>query len=500
MAGRHGPLTRRCNHRLPAAASPGRPPVYDSIRDAPPTRPPARTSSRPRGASRARLPPGRDPPAAARAAQLRDHLGAHVRVGPKASMRRCSSWSSGTPSGKSTLFNTLAGRAASPPASSGPPPGCGRPGIGRTGPLLEGTLAGVRAGRLRLVVDASLARGVALVDAPDIESIEQANRELADRLVEAADLCLFVTTATRYADRVPWAVLGRVRERGLPLIVVVNRMPHGPGEREEILADTERLFAAAGLADSTASGHQAPLQLLGVGEGDVEPGVEGLRGAASAVRRRVRELRRDRTAGRSSPRAPSRCRSPGWAPCSRRIATTEGTRPSTSRPAADREPAYEREPRETRTVLGRGTFLLARRAAAWQPLRRRGPVTRMFSRIGRVRAPSPPCSAARAPSRRSTPHTDDCSPSRACTRPEAARRIATVWRRFPRRRPIADSPTLGPLAGLRRRLRPAGRVDRRHRGGGPSTGSPRQRLARARRSASTRSGRRRPRHVPDTAA
>ena len=91
-----------------------------------------------------------------------------------------------------------------------------------------------------------LERGLAVVDAPDIDSLEHANRALADRLVEAADLCCFVTTATRYADRVPWAVLSRVEERGLPLLVVVNRMPPDPADRADILADIRRLVADAG--------------------------------------------------------------------------------------------------------------------------------------------------------------------------------------------------------------------------------------------------------------
>src|SRR5688500_12415891 len=57
----------------------------------------------------------------------------------------------------------------------------------------------------------------------------------------------FVTTATRYADRVPWLVLGRVRERGLPLMVVVNRLPPEAGDRREVLNDVARLYAEAGL-------------------------------------------------------------------------------------------------------------------------------------------------------------------------------------------------------------------------------------------------------------
>ena len=86
-----------------------------------------------------------------------------------------------------------------------------------------------------------------MIDAPDIDSLEHANRALADRLVEAADLCVFVTTATRYADQVPWAVLARVQERGLPLLVVVNRMPPDADDRQEVLADVRRLLADAGL-------------------------------------------------------------------------------------------------------------------------------------------------------------------------------------------------------------------------------------------------------------
>src|SRR6185437_10650948 len=100
-----------------------------------------------------------------------------------------------------------------------------------------GALAGVAGERVRLIGDAAVPAGLALVDAPDIDSIEHANRELADRLVEAADLAIFVTTATRYADRVPWDVLSRIRDRGLPLLVVVNRMPPDEAEQRIVVAD-----------------------------------------------------------------------------------------------------------------------------------------------------------------------------------------------------------------------------------------------------------------------
>ena len=94
----------------------------------------------------------------------------------------------------------------------------------------------------------------ALVDG--YESIYQdvvARHSKSPALVEAADLALFVTTATRYADRVPWAVLDRVRERGLPLQVIVNRMPPDPADRADILADVH---------EAVASGRKE-IQLLG---------------------------------------------------------------------------------------------------------------------------------------------------------------------------------------------------------------------------------------------
>jgi len=55
-----------------------------------------------------------------------------------------------------------------------------------------------------------------VVDAPDFDSVELSNRALAVELLEAADLVIFVTTATRYADQVPWTILGRARQRGVP--------------------------------------------------------------------------------------------------------------------------------------------------------------------------------------------------------------------------------------------------------------------------------------------
>ncbi|MFC7487943.1 dynamin family protein [Knoellia sp. CPCC 206453] len=79
-------------------------------------------------------------------------------------------------------------------------------------------------GTVRLVPSATLPSGMALLDAPDIDSVVAANRELAGQLLSAADLWLFVTTAARYADAVPWDLLRTAAERGTAVAIVLDRI------------------------------------------------------------------------------------------------------------------------------------------------------------------------------------------------------------------------------------------------------------------------------------
>jgi len=78
---------------------------------------------------------------------------------------------------------------------------------------------------LRLVPDQNIAPGLAIVDAPDIDSVSSANRELAVQLLAAADLWIFVTTAARYADALPWKMLRQAVERGVTAAIVLDRVP-----------------------------------------------------------------------------------------------------------------------------------------------------------------------------------------------------------------------------------------------------------------------------------
>ncbi len=104
---------------------------------------------------------------------------------------------------------------------------------------------------VHLVTDAAMPPGFALLDAPDIDSVVSANRDLAAQLLGAADLWIFVTTAARYGDAVPWSVLAGAAERGTALALVLDRVPtEPPGVAAEITADLQRLLAEASLGSA----------------------------------------------------------------------------------------------------------------------------------------------------------------------------------------------------------------------------------------------------------
>ncbi|PWI45443.1 dynamin family protein [Streptomyces sp. ICBB 8177] len=100
---------------------------------------------------------------------------------------------------------------------------------------------------LWLEVADSLPPGIALLDAPDIDSLVGANRELAAELLCAADIWILVTTASRYADALPWHLLRSAKEYDVTLGTVLDRVPHQiAGEVSDHYA---ALLARAGLGD-----------------------------------------------------------------------------------------------------------------------------------------------------------------------------------------------------------------------------------------------------------
>ncbi len=141
-----------------------------------------------------------------------------------------------TGAGKSTLVNSFVRAPVSPagvlrPTTRTPVLVCNPADTQwfRRGELLPGltrtTEATTDPNSLHIVSAPALTPGLAFLDAPDIDSVVDANRALAAQLLAAADLWLFVTTASRYADAVPWELLQTARYRGTVTALVLDRVP-----------------------------------------------------------------------------------------------------------------------------------------------------------------------------------------------------------------------------------------------------------------------------------
>ena len=89
---------------------------------------------------------------------------------------------------------------------------------------VSGETAEPQPGTVRLAPSEELPPGMAVLDAPDIDSVVSANRQLAAQLLSAADLWLFVTTAARYADAIPWELLRQAADRGTAVALVLDRV------------------------------------------------------------------------------------------------------------------------------------------------------------------------------------------------------------------------------------------------------------------------------------
>jgi hypothetical protein len=163
-----------------------------------------------------------------------------------------------TGAGKSTIVNSLVGAELSPsgvlrPTTRAPVLVCHPSEVhwfesDRVLPGFARALGGEAGpGGLTIAPSEGIAAGLALLDSPDIDSVVEANRDLARQLFAAADAWLFVTTAARYADAVPWELLHRARERGTALSMVLNRVPPGAGEVE---AHLREMLAERGLGDA----------------------------------------------------------------------------------------------------------------------------------------------------------------------------------------------------------------------------------------------------------
>jgi hypothetical protein len=295
-----------------------------------------------------------------------------------------------TGAGKSSLLNGLARHRVSP--SGVVRPTTMRPVVllapGQTDAFMAGKVlaALAEADRLQLVVHERGFPEIALVDAPDVDSVEASNRRAADELLQAADLCLFITTAQRYADAVPWEFLRRAKARGVPLLVVVNRLPRREADRQAILADCRRRFEQAGLGHAGPGGRDLPL--LGVVEGARDPAADGLDAAAiEPVRRRLAELSADPSALRAVKAQALRGALAGLPATVDEVARDlEADRHRAAALRAPVERAYATQQQRLQDRLAGGDFLRGEVMRSWQEFVGVGDVSRWLSSgIGRIR-------------------------------------------------------------------------------------------------------------------
>ncbi len=165
-----------------------------------------------------------------------------------------------TGAGKSTLVNSIVGTKVSQtgvrrPTTNSPVLACHPDDIHwfaenmflPTLPRVrqEGLARPGRDGLLVLAASEGMTKGIALLDTPDIDSVVRAHYDFAYQFLDASDLWLFMTSASRYADAPVWELLQHARERGAALGVVLSRVP--PSHRTELVAHFNAMLDANGI-------------------------------------------------------------------------------------------------------------------------------------------------------------------------------------------------------------------------------------------------------------
>ncbi|WP_277452207.1 YfjP family GTPase [Janibacter sp. DB-40] len=155
-----------------------------------------------------------------------------------------------TGSGKSSLFNALVGADVATvglrrPTTSTPTAAVW--GDEPAGELLDWLSVGAR--HQVPTSGGSDLDGLVLVDLPDFDSREEANREEARRVLELVDVFVWVTDPQKYADSVLHDEYVRVlHEYGAVTLVVLNQVDRLPrGGQEQVTADLTRLLERDGL-------------------------------------------------------------------------------------------------------------------------------------------------------------------------------------------------------------------------------------------------------------
>jgi energy-coupling factor transporter ATP-binding protein EcfA2 len=127
---------------------------------------------------------------------------------------------------------------------------------------------------LQLVAADTIPPGLAILDAPDVDSVEEPNRILAGQLLAAADMWLFVTSAARYADQVPWEHLNAAAQRSAAVAIVLDRT--AADAVQTVSTHLARMLASRGLKDSPLFiVHEGPIDEDGLLPADYVADIRG---------------------------------------------------------------------------------------------------------------------------------------------------------------------------------------------------------------------------------
>jgi energy-coupling factor transporter ATP-binding protein EcfA2 len=231
-------------------------------------------------------------------------------------------------------------------------------------------------GVLHLVATTDLPPGLAILDAPDVDSVEERNRKLAAQLLAAGDLWLFVTSAARYADQVPWEFLKQAAERSTAVAVVLDRTT--PKAVREVSSHLARMLTSRGLGDSPLfTVPESPLDEQGLLPSDAVASIRGwLDGLAADSEARARVVRKTLDGA---------IRSMGQR--ARSVATALATQEEIgARLRADVVTTYAGKLAELDAATSDGTMLRGEVLARWQEFVGTGELMRSLEdKVGRLR-------------------------------------------------------------------------------------------------------------------
>jgi energy-coupling factor transporter ATP-binding protein EcfA2 len=173
-------------------------------------------------------------------------------------------------SGKSTLVNSLAEARLAP---TGPLRPTTRYPVAWSDDPLPASFDAVRSRLGGSLVEGKrrAPEGMVVVDTPPPDVLGPDGVPPVAAVLGAADVCVFVASALRYADVSGWALLEIIRRRNIPVVYVLNRLPPGAAAQRMLMEDMARRLAGRGLVP-----RPDPHLVLGIPESAVIVNIGGL--------------------------------------------------------------------------------------------------------------------------------------------------------------------------------------------------------------------------------